>query len=619
MRIPNQDIGIVDLSYIYEEDPLAIVANPSTPATNNNELVAQQANQELDARVLEESRLAGNDPFTVNTELAEQIRQDRQQTDLTQAPIFGVGEDKFQDERQNRGFIQTALGENVRASDQGRLTALLDAGTASALRAEGFQPVYQKDYYSGYRYNPETGAYDYYDNTPSFLETALPAAMKGVFLSMVTAGLGGAVAGSLGFSSGAGLAGSAAASNALGVGLTNAATSAAIQKFLFDDVDTQTALLAGFKGGLESYAASTAVAVDNAKHLENLANTGNAGERAIAATQVADAVKIADDMTAVNTVLQNTMTAYEAVDAIENENYLVGFNKALSLTGSPTLQEWTSDKIKGFSDNYLITSNSDAIASAALGAAESIARGGDTGEIMQNAFNTLVDDIIFNEDRIENYLSDLNNPIINDNLEAFTKAIDTATRKALDGDNSKEIFLSTSRDFLLNANVDVSESELAKVLSDAWASTLQTRRMIESTVGYSINYLNDTLVQPALKAGENILRPAYNALRYAEEQGEEAWQSVFGSEGSGEGIEFPSPTETPDIETYGEVQDVAYRYDPSDIIQNPLLARRDSRIESLTDSLALDNSPISLGVEEDEENAPVTRIKPQYVIGARLA
>jgi hypothetical protein len=128
-------------------------------------------------KMLEDARLGGN-PFSVSDDLAQGIRDARQTTEETRGFEFGIGEDKFQDERQNQGFIETSLGTSVRAGGLGRLTELQDAQTANMLRAQGLEPVYEQTMYKGYRYNPNTGQYDYYDNTPSLIDQAIPVLIE---------------------------------------------------------------------------------------------------------------------------------------------------------------------------------------------------------------------------------------------------------------------------------------------------------------------------------------------------------------------------------------------------------------------------------------------------------
>lgn len=176
-------------------DPLAIVADDKP----------KQDYSGVNWQTLEQQRLAGN-PFAISSDLAEQIRQGRQETERVRGFEFGIGEDKFQDERQNQGFIETALGSQVRAGDLGRLKELQDTQTANMLRQAGLQPVYEQDQYRGYQYNPATGGYEYYDYAPSMLDVAIPALIKAGVMGVATGGLGGALSSGLGVSSGVGKA-----------------------------------------------------------------------------------------------------------------------------------------------------------------------------------------------------------------------------------------------------------------------------------------------------------------------------------------------------------------------------------------------------------------------------
>lgn len=177
-------------------DPLAIVADDEP----------QQNYSGVNFGTLQQQRLAGQDPFSVSEGLASQIRQDRGQIKETQGFEFGIGEDIERTDLQDTNFTTTALGNVKRSGALTGLEELQDAGTANMLRAQGLEPVYEQTMYKGYRYNPESGQYDFYDNTPSMLETAVPLLIKAGVMGAATGGLGGALSSGTGISTGLGKA-----------------------------------------------------------------------------------------------------------------------------------------------------------------------------------------------------------------------------------------------------------------------------------------------------------------------------------------------------------------------------------------------------------------------------
>ena len=161
--------------------------------------------------MLEQARLSGGG-FGVDQGFVKNDLAQRDATSEKRGFEFGVGEDLRQ--VQNLGgaprFVDTELGgqyrSNLASGGQADLNALLDQETAGRLNEAGLQGVYEQDMYKGYRYEPSTGKYVYYDNTPSMLDVAIPALIKAGVMGVATGGLGGALSSGLGVSAGIGKA-----------------------------------------------------------------------------------------------------------------------------------------------------------------------------------------------------------------------------------------------------------------------------------------------------------------------------------------------------------------------------------------------------------------------------
>ena len=188
-------------------DPLAIV---NTPPTKEDPRPAPSY-AGVNAGLLEQARLSGGG-FGVDQGFVKNDLAQRDATSEKRGFEFGVGEDLRQ--VQNLGgaprFVSTELGglhrSNLASGGQADLTALLDQETAGRLNEAGLQGVYEQDMYKGYRYEPSTGKYVYYDNTPSMLDVAIPALIKAGVMGVATGGLGGALSSGLGVSAGIGKA-----------------------------------------------------------------------------------------------------------------------------------------------------------------------------------------------------------------------------------------------------------------------------------------------------------------------------------------------------------------------------------------------------------------------------
>ena len=211
--MPNKSNGYRTLGGL---DPLAIVNTPPTKQSTR----PSENYSGVNVGLLEQARLANNN-FGVSQEFVQNDLAQRKATEQNRGFEFGIGEDMRQ--VQNLGgtprFVDTALGgqyrSNLASGGQADLKSLVDQETASRLGDIGLQGTYEQNMYKGYKYSPTTGKYEYYDNTPSMLETVAPALIKAGVLGVATGGLGGALSSGLGVSTGIGKALASTGLNAL--------------------------------------------------------------------------------------------------------------------------------------------------------------------------------------------------------------------------------------------------------------------------------------------------------------------------------------------------------------------------------------------------------------------
>jgi hypothetical protein len=325
MSIPNQDIG-VGRQGMLSQDPLEIVNTPT------------QQPQNINWQTLEQSRLSGN-PFAIDPTLAENIRKDRELTRRDKGFLFGMGEDKFQDERQNQGFIGTALGSQVRASDSGRFKAFQDTQTAQVLRNAGLQPVYEQDQYRGYQYNPATGQYDYYDHSPSKFEQIAPELIKAGIMSVATGGLGGAIG----------------AATGLGAGVSTGLATGAIT--LAQGGDVKDAVINGFTAGLGAHT----------KQLNDAIKAGNATKEIVAQAEM----------------FNNIKNVTNIAQAIESGNTLGAIIPAMDLAGMPSVNQVVGENLaENFSDNTFVMENLDPLTKAITKGVEVGVTGGNNAQLI---------------------------------------------------------------------------------------------------------------------------------------------------------------------------------------------------------------------------------------------
>jgi hypothetical protein len=295
-----------------EEDPIAIVNAPAQNYSN------------VGVGMLEQARLSG-DGFSVGQDFVNKDLAQRENTSERRGFEFGIGEDARQ--VQSLGgtprFVATDLGgqyrSNLASGGNADLRALLDQETAGRLGDMGLQGVYEQDEYKGYKYNPSTGKYDYYDSTPSTFEQYAPVLIKAGITTALTAGVGGALAGSSLVTGVAG--GNAAVAGAIGQGVASGAMTA-IQGGEGKDILKST-ILGAASGGAK--AATKAV---------------KAAEAAGASTEALNSLKATAD------IANRIGAGIKGVNAIQQGNVLGAVSGTLSVSGIGSLETATGDLLK---------------------------------------------------------------------------------------------------------------------------------------------------------------------------------------------------------------------------------------------------------------------------------
>lgn len=304
-------------------DPLEIV---NTPPPKEDPRPTGMLGAGVNYQTLNQARLAG-DSFSVGEDFVSSDLAQRAQDRELQAPMFGVGEDVRVE--QVRGgtprFVETALGgmlrSNIQSGGEADLRQFQDQGTANRLQEVGLQGTYELGQYKGYNYNPTTGEYDYYDNTPSFLDQAIPALIKAGVMTAATGGLS------------AGLS----AATGMGAGMATGLTTGAMT--LAQGGDVKDAVVNGLTAGL-------------GEEVKNL----NAAVKAGTATK---------EMVATAEVLNNVKNVANLAQAVESGNVLQAITSGMDLAGLGSVKDVVGQGVQAVAgDNQFINNNLDAITNA---------------------------------------------------------------------------------------------------------------------------------------------------------------------------------------------------------------------------------------------------------------
>lgn len=321
-------------------DPLEVVNTPplkQTPSYSN-----------VNTGMLEKERLSGGG-FSVGQDFVNRDLAQRDVTSQMRGVDFGIGEDLRQ--VQNLGgtprFVSTELGglhrSNLASGGQADLNALLDQGTAGRLSEIGLQGVYEQDMYKGYRYEPSTGKYVYYDNTPSMLDVAIPALIKTGITAAVTAGLGSALGGAMGSS----IAGKATAAGVASLAQGNS---------------PKDALLSAATAGFGEYA-----------------------KGAQAAAQAADATQAVKNTAQTLDTIRKTVNVAQAVSSGNTVGAILG---GMDLMGLPSVTSMVSDKLtETFPDSDFLTNpdNLEAVSNSLTKFGTKLASGEDPQKALASA------------------------------------------------------------------------------------------------------------------------------------------------------------------------------------------------------------------------------------------
>jgi len=271
---------------------------------------------------LEKQRLEGG-AFSLDKAFVAQDQAAREADLSDQGLMFeaGLGEDLRQDYNPNDQFTTGAMGEVLRSGNQADFKNLVDQGTVNRLAELGLKADYKQDKYKGYRYNPETGAYDYYDNTPSKLEQAVPALIKAGVMTAATAGLASGLSTATG----------------MGAGMSTGLTTGGMT--LAQGGSVEEALINGITAGLGA----------EAKDLNNAVKAGTATKETIATANL----------------INNIDDVGKLVKAVDSGNVLGVVTNGLSLAGVGSIEDVVGDGIKAVAgDSGFIADNIDPVTKA---------------------------------------------------------------------------------------------------------------------------------------------------------------------------------------------------------------------------------------------------------------
>ena len=316
--------------------------------------------QPLSAQQLKQMRDAG-ETFTLADPLAQAIQGERDKLREERGFEFGIGEDMFEVYQDDPVIDSPFGGDRLMGGAEGRLRMAQDEETLGRLTQLGYEPEYKLNEFQGFRFDPESMSYEYYDVSPDQTGQLI----KGGILAVATAGVGNAIAGS------SALAGmSATAQTAIGQGIA-AGASTAIQGGDTDDI-LKSAVLGGVSGAVKGLE----VDLD-------------------AATTAGDVAK-ANEIASTLNVVDKVKNAIDVVEAVENKNVLGAISSSMELAGVDGLVDYTQNIIDdSLSETNLgdlgntvadwAFNNSDHIAEATVKFADTMIKGGDLGEASQDA------------------------------------------------------------------------------------------------------------------------------------------------------------------------------------------------------------------------------------------
>lgn len=411
---------------------------------------------------------------------------------------------QFADYMSESDSILSSLGNYKKA--EGATTDLLNqVGLPKALGVQG-----KYGGYKNYTYNGETNQYELTADTErSALDVAAPEVIKAAAIATFTANIGSAIGASnsvVGVSGG-----NTAIANGIGQGIAQGA-SAALQGGNTEDI-LQSAVL----GGLGGYTKGLDTLTADAEYMLGLADGG---------------AELASHAETMNMV----MDGVDLVTAIDEKDVLGALDAGLSLGGMPSTKEIVSNTLLGtFDDSTFVNRHSDVLAEVGIKATVDIAQGADAKEVIQNATNNTIKELVLTEDNVSRVISDFagDSEFVANNLDAITKTAIEASGAVLDGENRDKIIETAALTYIkeggqLTPNTEGGASILDKAedwyhenienpLEEFWQEIEPEREVIENALGGAVKFVDEKVVQPVVNTVKTIVKEADQVIGQVKE------------------------------------------------------------------------------------------------------
>ena len=519
--IPEQPTSGIDLGMDFGIAPIEIAAAPSqdilSGTTSDPYTVSQQAldrnqsNYETSLDILADIT-SGIDNFG----LSSVKRNDSISQEQADSIFDFVSGDAFASTVSD--YSAAMEGQDKQGLYEDSRAVLSSLGVPNSFRVQGEFGGYKE-----YEFDTDKGEfYVVADNTLSKDAMMLETAIKAAPVVIATAGVGSAL------SSSATITGVAGGNTAVASALGHAAASGistAIQGGDAGDILTSAAL-----GGLGGYAKGLDALTTDAEYMLGLSTTEAAS------------------LTAHAELVNQVKTGVDLVQAVEADDVLGAVNAGLDLVGTKTLNDYVTNTILDSVDNDFITTNVDYVAAASIGAAEAIVKGEDAKEVIQNAVNTTIKDVVLTEENVGSVLNDVagDNEFVQTNFEPIVKAVIEGGTKAADGGNSKDIFVSTVKEYIqedgqilptveegsfdfpsvdfgidldflpdtdLKAVEDAYHEYVEDPLEQVWQAIEPEREAIETVVQTAVDTVDKKVVKPVTETVQTIVKEADNVVR----------------------------------------------------------------------------------------------------------
>jgi hypothetical protein len=360
--------------------------------------------------------------------------------------------------------------------------------------------------YSVYDYDAETNQFVKTDDKEStFIDATLPVVAEALAMYVVTAGIGNAISTT---STVAGISGgSTAVANGIGQGIAQGA-SAALQGGNTEDILKSAAL-----GGLDGYVEGLDLLTSDAEYMLGLADSG---------------AELASHAETMNMV----MDGVDLVTAIDEKDVLGALDAGLSLGGLSSTKEVVSNTLLGtFDDSIFVNRHSDVLAEVGIKATVDIAQGADAKEVIQNATNNTIKELVLTEENVSGVISDFagDSEFVANNLDAITKTAIEASGAVLDGENRDKIIETAALTYIkeggqLTPNTEGGANILDKAedwyhenienpLEEFWQEIEPEREVIENALGGTVKFVDEKVVQPVVNTVKTIVKEADQVVR----------------------------------------------------------------------------------------------------------